>query len=920
MMHTRTLLAATLVGLTLATAGCGDSSDALLAKARKSIAAKEPKAAEIHLKNLLQKEDRAEARFLLGQVHAASGDFRSAEKEFERALEAGFDKVQAGLALADVQFNLGDMAKVLSRTATLGPSQPADQARLHTLTGRALLATGKPVEAEKSFQDALTAVPGHLPAQIGLIMLAASRDIKAAAAQVDALLAKAPDSTDVLSLKGDLELAQGRQAEAAAAYTKVAAGEPLNRAARAKLASIAGEAKDYAGAQKWIDELKKLTGPAPGTMHLQALNDFRQGKNEAARDAVLMGLKNSPDYLPSVALAAAIYLNLNALEQAEANARTVLEKAPNSSLGYRLLGATYLRLNAPDRALQTVQPAIDRGAKDPVLLGIAGEAALKLNEPGKAAEYFSKAAAIAPDDPAQKTGRGVARIAAGDKERGIADLEAAAELTSTTSQADLALVTQHLRDKQWDKASAAVERLDKKQPNNPLVNNLRGTVSLGKGDIPAARKFFEASLAQDPTFFAAASNLSALDLRDKKVEDARKRYTTLLEKDPKNVRAMLTLAQVIQGTGGDRKQVLEWLTKARAADKNSVATSMALARFHLGNNEPKEVIPILQEAVSAAPDRLELLDALGTAYLKAGDEAQAIKTFERILRVRPDSAPLQLRMGEFHMSRKEFDRALAYFRKSAELSPKAVEPKAAIASALASLGKIDEARAIATALQKEAPRSAAGAVLDGDILVFDKKYTEAAVSYRKALAVQKVLPISLKLHRTLLAAGKDGEADALLKTLLAENPQDISVKGYAAMTEIGRKRWAQAIPLYREVVAAQPNNALALNNLAWAQYEDKDPGALASAEKAYSIAPKSPEVLDTYGTILLAGGNPAKASDILKQAVAAAPKAYGFRLRLAEALIARGDTGDARKEIEVILAEVKTGPVREMAQALVKKL
>jgi predicted Zn-dependent protease len=160
----------------------------------------------------------------------------------------------------------------------------------------------------------------------------------------------------------------------------------------------------------------------------------------------------------------------------------------------------------------------------------------------------------------------------------------------------------------------------------------------------------------------------------------------------------------------------------------------------------------------------------------------------------------------------------------------------------------------------------------------------------------------------------------LLKNLLAEGPKDPNVKSYAAMLEIGRKRWAQAIPLYKEVIALQPNNALALNNLAWALYETKDPEAMAIAEKAYALAPKSPEVLDTFGTILLAKGDAARATDILKMAVSGAPKVMGYRVRLAEALIARGDKTSAKKELEFVLGEVKSGPAMEQAQALMKTL
>ena len=91
---------------------------------------------------------------------------------------------------------------------------------------------------------------------------------------------------EAMRLKGDLEVAQGHIKEGSAIFAKIAAAEPQNSMVRAKLVSLAIDSKDYTGAQTWLDELKKITGPASGTMHLQALNDFRQGKYPAARDAI----------------------------------------------------------------------------------------------------------------------------------------------------------------------------------------------------------------------------------------------------------------------------------------------------------------------------------------------------------------------------------------------------------------------------------------------------------------------------------------------------------------------------------------------------------------------------------------------------------------------------------------------------------
>jgi hypothetical protein len=43
-------------------------------------------------------------------------------------------------------------------------------------------------------------------------------------------------------------------------------------------------------------------------------------------------------------------------------------------------------------------------------------------------------------------------------------------------------------------------------------------------------------------------------------------------------------------------------------------------------------------------------------------------------------------------------------------------------------------------------------------------------------------------------------------------------------------------------------------------------------------------------------------------------------VRLAEALIARGDKVEARKELDTVLAEVRAGPAFEQAQGLLRRL
>ncbi len=213
------------------------------------------------------------------------------------------------------------------------------------------------------------------------------------------------------------------------------------------------------------------------------------------------------------------------------------------------------------------------------------------------------------------------------------------------------------------------------------------------------------------------------------------------------------------------------------------------------------------------------------------------------------------------------------------------------------------------------------AVLDG-IAPFNLRNAHSHVAYFGwlSLAVEKTPPLELKLHRALVAAGNSSEADTMLRTMLAAHPDDPGLRSYAGERAVAGRHWAEAIGHYQAVLAKQPQNAVAMNNLAWAMHQTGDPKALEFAEKAYLAAPKSPAVLDTLGVILVARGDAARAVPLLRQAIAASPKAPELRLHLAEALLKTGDRTAARSELETVLRDAPSGRVAEAAQALQKQL
>ncbi len=91
-------------------------------------------------------------------------------------------------------------------------------------------------------------------------------------------------------------------------------------------------------------------------------------------------------------------------------------------------------------------------------------------------------------------------------------------MDNKSPKAGILLVMTHVRMKEYDKALEAANALEKEQPKNPLIQNLKGGIYLGKNDFENARKSFQDALTIQPTYFPAIVNLAEQDMRENKPE------------------------------------------------------------------------------------------------------------------------------------------------------------------------------------------------------------------------------------------------------------------------------------------------------------------------------------------------------------------------------------------------------------------
>ncbi|MFZ4535511.1 XrtA/PEP-CTERM system TPR-repeat protein PrsT [Propionivibrio sp.] len=903
---------------TLILAGCaGETPESMLVSAKDYLAKNDNKAAVIQLKNTLQNNPNlGEARFLLGKALLDSGDPTLALVELRKADELKYSTDQVTPLLARTQLMLGQPKKIIDDLSKVQLNSPESKADLQTTVGQAYLMTGKPEAAQAAFDVALAVMPDYGPALIGLARIkAGNRDLTGAMVLLDSALEKSPKLYEAWQLQGDILYAQGDAKGSSEAYRKALEVKPDYLPAHSSLISRFLEEGNLEAAGKQLEAMNKVAPKHPQTSYLQAQLFYRQKNFKAAQETIQQYLKILPDSPQGLQLAGAIEYELKAYSMAETYLLKVLPKTPELGLARRILIASYLRSGQPAKALSTLQPVLDKIEKDSNLLALAGEVYMQNGDAERAGAYFTKAAALDPESTGKRTSVALSHLAMGETDTAYRELEQIASV-DTGIRADMALVASQLRSRQFDQALKSIAGLEKKQPENPLVQNLRGVAYLGKGDVVTARKSFEQALVMDPAYFPAAASLANLDLADKKPEEAKKRFESVVAKDPKNVQALLALAELLAKTGGKPEEVAALINKAIVANPAEPAPRLALIGLYLGTKEPKKALSAAQDALVVLPDRPEILDAAGRAQQAAEDFNQALATYGKLAALMPNSAQPYLRMAEIQVAAKNKEAAMQSLRKALTVKADSIEAQRGIMMLDLDAGRTAEALAMARQIQKQRPKEAAGYVLEGDVHALKKSWSEAATVYRAGLKQSGATELAIKLHAVLIAGGNSGEADKFADNWIKDHAKDLQFRLYLAEAATARKDYATASKYYRVLVDAQPNNPALLNNLAWASAQNKDPKAIEYAEKANKLAPDQPALMDTLGVLLVEKGETARGLELLQKATSLAPQSAVIRLNLAKALVKAGKKEDAKKELDEL---AKLGD-KFLAQAEVAKL
>jgi putative PEP-CTERM system TPR-repeat lipoprotein len=866
---------------------------------KQQVAAKQFSAAVIQFKSALEKQpELKDARFLLGQSLLEEGDPAAAAVELAKALEKGYDREAALPLLAEALLASGDFKKLVSSYGATKLEGRDAQASLKASLSTAWLMLSDSSKSDEALAAALQASPDFAPAKLlQARQVAAGGDLTKALALLEPIVARAPKLYGAWMLKALMQAQLGDSKGAEDTLQKVLAIEPRYHQAHAAIISRRLLADDLPGAEAQLAKLAAIHPQHPVTLLAQAQIAYTKKELKRSRELVQQVLRMDPDNISALQLSGAVESQIGSLALAETQFTKILQSNPDSQVTRLNLGQTYLQLGQATRVLEILRPIMSGKLDSAQAHATAAEAYLRTGDAASAEVEFKRAATMNPADNRSAVAVAMARLSRGDAAAGMADLQSIAS-KSKDMYAELAIVSTLLRRGQTDAALAAIAEMDKKRPNEASVSELRGRVFLIQQKPQQAREAFEQAVKLNPALYSATAQLASLDIRESKIDAARQRFQASIKADPANVYPRMALAALQRRQGEPQEAVVKTLKEAISAAPNAATPRLMMIDLLLKQRLYKEALAEAGAATTALPYDVAVLEAAGRAASAAGNLEQASIAFRRLTNLLPNSASPWLMLADLHRSEGRKDAVETALKKAIEVEPQNKLASQRYLDLLVNSKRESEALEVGRSRQRQSPTDASGYLFEAVTQVRMKKVDEAVSVLQKGLKVAADRSDLLTVtYSTLVSAGRMAEAEKFAADWLKDHPTDAAFDFFVSSEQMRRGEYAKSEARLQRILAAHPDNALALNNMAWILIQTGKPGALPLAQRAVAVLPEDPNSLDTLALALAADKQYAKAIEIQRHAMGIAPENYSLRLTLAKVGIQAGDKAMARKEL-----------------------
>lgn len=921
-MTARRLSLITLLLTSSVLVGCqgGQTDMELVAKAEQHQAQGDTEAAVIELKNALKKNsDNAAARALLGGIYLDSGDLLSAEKELTRAVALDDTNAVAELELFEVYVLQAKFEQIIEQLDPATYTSLHDQSRAYGLLGNAYYGQGETALASTLFNASLE-IEDNAAARLGAIKVAATK-LEPAETQLmieDALGSYAQDldlnlyaAKFYLYEQPDYNKALDLVSQLIPAYSRP---EVLQTLAQAQFAL-----QEYSQAEATLDDVLKMQKGYPPALFLKGKIRYAQDDHATAQNLLEQVLLVAPNHDESILLLGSIYLDDNQLERARNMLQRYWRENKESRDGALLLASIYSDAGEYVEAENVLLPVVTSHTDDVAVLEMLTSAILRQGRISDAEPYLRRLLEISPDSNRAKYFLGATLLSKGKASDGIAVLEQAVEDDNTRPESRALLITSYLQRAEFEKAAALAKTIQEENPELPIGWNYLGLVSLAQGREDEAKEQFLQALAITPNDPAANFRLAELARADKDYALAQSHYDAIYAKYPNHFTTRIANASLYSDQENFQAAV-EQLAIAVAANPGDIPSGLLLSSYYMRYGNLLDSLTILAQLEQNHGDLPVILASQVEAMLHSGFYQEALSTALRLVATNRDSSQFNALKAAALIKLQDFAGARTVLQKALSLDSNNLRSQLELAELEMAEGRYAQASAQLSKIASEQPQNHQVLISRGKLAFAQGKFEDAATLFNEALAVQANSEAAGLLGKSLWQAGDKDTAMGSWNKWLEVFPHDrntrlLLTKAYKVTGDM-----PASIEQLEILVSQNPNDALALNMLAWELRNSDIDRATSFADQAFALAPENLNVADTRAVLLQRQGRHKEATLLMRDITSRAPGNPVYQLHLAQLLAETGATEEALKIVSTVLQSPEAFPERPEAEALRSKL
>jgi len=628
------------------------------------------------------------------------------------------------------------------------------------------------------------------------------------------------------------------------------------------------------------------------------------GKREEAKKTALMILGANAQNADAKILLASAETALGNLPEALRNAQEAVALAPNRATAYLNLGQIQLRNGNTAEAEASLKKAesLDSQSIVPyVTLGAYYERSKRWPE---AEREFQAAIQAVPTDPVPRAGLARLYFAQGKVPEAEQVLTDAKNQLSSNPLAYRMLGDSYLTRGLTDKAVTEFGALSAKYHDDLSVRKTYIQLLILNNRLDEATQLDEQILKKSPHDAEALVLRGQIQLRRHNLADAISTLQGALKDSLENATGHYQLGLAFAENGNIAQAETEWREAVRIRPAFHEAW-LSLAASAAQRADWRTLEELSDQLKKNAPNVAEGYLYHATARLNQGDATSAEADLIHLQQIAPLSPLYYVKMGELRLVQHRQAESESFFRQALTHDPDSLEAIRGIVQIDLLKNKTVEALKFVHEQTVRSPNSPGLFLLQAELQWHAKQQQQAEESLSRVLDLDSKSTAAYALRAQIqIAQGQTEKAIATYQRAIELAPLDIRLQMALGGLYETLGNWQDAQSTYQKLLAIQPENALASNNLAYLMLEHggSPTVALTLAQTARKGLPNLPNSADTLGWAYYYNGAFSAAAPLFEEAAKKVPNNQSYHYHLGLTYEKLGDSTRARAELEKVIS------------------